>query len=156
MAEKYGGVEVWICVEWKGWCRITNQEKKHYLQRYTVLNAAVNQKLLERDKLRALAEKCTPSITDMPRGGAGGREDIYIRLAELDGEIGAEIKRCVDARREVEAAIDTVGDTTLRALLRHRYLDGMTWEQVAVEIGRPFHMTKRKLHLHAVDRVIVD
>ena len=132
---------------------MTSQEKKSYLQRYTKLDKAINQKLLERDRLRSLAEKCTSSITGMPRGGTSDRTDTYDRLAEIEEEINAEIDKYVAMRKEIEAAIDTVGDITLKTLLRYRYLDGLTWEKIAVEMGYCY-MQVCRLHGKALSEMM--
>lgn len=114
---------------------MNNQEKKRYLQRYTKLNKAIDQRILERDRLRSLAEKCTVAITGVPRGGERDRTDTYIRLAEIESEIDKIIDQYVDMRKEIEAAISTVEDITLQTLLRYRYLNGLTWEKIAVEMN---------------------
>lgn len=131
---------------------MTNQEKKRYLQRYTKLNKAINQRLRERDRLRSLAEKCTSSITGLPRGGASDKETTWIRLAEIEEEINADVDKYVDMRKEIEAAINTVDDITLQTLLRYRYLNGLTWERVAVEMEKTWRWIHR-LHSRALEAI---
>lgn len=46
---------------------------------------------------------------------------------ELDGKIAAY----ADLVREIEAAIDAVGDAQYRDLLKYRYLNGWPWQKVA-------------------------
>lgn len=131
---------------------MTNQEKKRYLQRYTNLNKAINQRLRERDRLRSLAEKCTSSITGLPRGGASDKETTWIRLAEIEEEINADVDKYVNMRKEIEAAINTVDDITLQTLLRYRYLNGLTWERVAVEMEKTWRWIHR-LHSRALEAI---
>jgi ferritin-like metal-binding protein YciE len=114
---------------------MTNQEKKRYLQRYTKLKNAIDQKLSEYEQLRALCERATTTITGMPPSGRNSREDAYVRMIEMGDKINDEIDRYVDMRGEIEAAISTVEDITLQTLLRYRYLEGFTWEKVAVELN---------------------
>jgi hypothetical protein len=123
------------------------------LQRYTNLNKAINNKLLERERLRSLAEKCTSSITGMPRGARTGRTDIYIRLIEIEDEINEQIDKYADIRTEIEEAINTVNDVTLRALLWYRYLSGFTWDVIALKINKSIPMTRIKLHDRALREV---
>jgi NRPS condensation-like uncharacterized protein len=114
---------------------MTNQEKKRYLQRYTKLKNAIDQKLSEYEQLRALCERATTTITGMPPSGRNSREDAYVRMIEMGYKINDEIDRYVDMRKEIEAAISTVEDITLQTLLRYRYLNGLTWEKIAVEMN---------------------
>ncbi len=131
---------------------MTNQEKKRYLQRYTKLNNAINQKLSEYEQLRALCEKVTTTITGMPPSGRNSREDAYVRMIEMGHKINDEIDRYVDMRKEIEAAINTVDDITLQTLLRYRYLNGLTWERVAVEMEKTWRWIHR-LHSRALEAI---
>lgn len=135
---------------------ITNYEKKKYLERYIDLNNAINQKLLERDRVRAIAEKCTVTLTDMPRGGSSDRADDYVRLADIDNEIRADINRLTTIKRETEAAINTVQNLTLRRLLWCRHINGWGWARIANGIGKSIHMTKIKLHRRALNAVEIE
>ncbi len=71
----------------------------------------------------------------MPPSGRNSREDAYVRMIEMGHKINDEIDRYVDMRGEIEAAISTVEDITLQTLLRYRYLEGLTWEKIAVELN---------------------
>jgi DNA-directed RNA polymerase specialized sigma subunit len=99
-----------------------------------------------------LAEKCTSSITGLPRGGASDKETTWIRLAEIEEEINADVDKYVDMRKEIEAAINTVDDITLRTLLRYRYLNGLTWEKIAVEMNYTWRHTHR-IHSAALQAI---
>ena len=114
---------------------MTNQEKKAWLRRYWDLDRAINQKLDEQERLRALCERVTPVLTGMPGGAASDRTDAYIKLAELEAQIDAEVDQYADMRSEIEGAIDTLDDMTLRTLMRYRYLSGLTWEEIAEKMG---------------------
>ena len=55
-------------------------------------------------------------------------------------------------RREIGAAIDTVPDARLQELLRLRYIEGMTWERVAVQIDYSY-MQVCRLHGKALSQL---
>lgn len=122
---------------------MTSQEKKAWLRRYTDLNGAINQKINEIDTCRALCEKMVAVMSDMPRGGGCQKEDTYIRLITLIDEVNAEVDAYVDMRTEIANAIRTVPGIVLQTLLNLRYIDGKTWEQVAVDMGYAYrHVTR--------------
>ena len=130
---------------------MTSQDKKAWLKRYTDLNKAINQKLGERDRYRSLAEKVTSAYSDMPKapGHANNREDTYIKLAEVKNDIGKELHEYFTMRMEIEDAINTVEDITLQTLLRYRYIDGMRWKQIAVDMNYDYRYVL-KLHGRAL------
>ena len=113
-----------------------SQEKKHWLQRYAKLDRAIDQKIGEAARMRARAEKVTTTFSDLPKapGHANSREDTYVKLIEMEQEINAEIDKLADMREEIEAAINTVENLNYQLILRHRYIDGMKWEQIAALI----------------------
>ena len=49
---------------------MTNQEKKQYLQQYRDLNGCINAEMEELARLRSMASKVTPTISDMPGAGS--------------------------------------------------------------------------------------
>lgn len=131
---------------------MTNQDKKQWLRRYIDLNRAINQKLGELASLKALCEKATSVMSDMPKGGGSDREDRYIRLVDMRNEINAEIDRYVDLRQEIVDAIRTVPGLTLQTLLKLRYLDDMKWEQIAVDLNHDYRYVL-KLHGRALEAI---
>jgi len=129
---------------------MTNQEKKKWLRRYIDLNGAINQKILELDAVRSLCEKVTPSYSGMPQQpGSDTKDNSYLRLVTMSQKIDAEIDRYVDMRAEIQAAINTVDDIQLRTLLSLRYISGLTWEKIAVEMNYACSWI-RKLHGNAL------
>ena len=125
---------------------MTNQEKKKWLRRYLDLNGAINQKILELDAVRSLCEKVTPSYSGMPQQpGNRTKDNSYLRLVTMSQKIDAEIDQYVDMRAEIQAAINTVSDMQLRTLLSLRYINGLTWEKIAVEMNYTY---RNVLYLH--------
>lgn len=114
---------------------MTNQDKKKWLQRYTELNKAINQISEECERQRALCERITPVYTDMPGRGPHDRTDAYIKLVELQDKANAKIDEYTAMREEIEEAINTISNMSLRTLMRYRYLNGETWEKIAVKMN---------------------
>lgn len=79
-------------------------------------------------------------------------EGIVEKLMAIDEEVTVKIDKMVDARREISKAINAVEDDTLRTLLRHRYLCGKTFEQIAVDLGISWRWTI-ELHGRALQKI---
>lgn len=69
-------------------------------------------------------------------------ERAALNIVQLESDLAADIERWTAAVRAVRDVISAVGDTCLRAVLEHRYLRMMSWEQIAVDIGYSWR------HLH--------
>lgn len=108
-------------------------EAKEYLLQYKDAQREVDRLINERARWIARATKVTPTYTGMPHGDSGEdrMQDAVERLSEVEDELNDKIDRLVDLRREVDAAISTIGDTRLETVLRYRYIDCMTFEQMA-------------------------
>ena len=71
---------------------------------------------------------------------------------ELDEEINKKIDALVDFRKVVESKINTVGNSTLRRILFLRYINGLTWENVAVVMNYGYRQVCR-LHGKALSEL---
>ena len=133
---------------------MTNQEKKQYLLRYRAADAEITDLLLEKERMMSLLTKATSTISDMPGGGGEGDKigGGIARLMELDEEINKKIDALVDFRKVVESKINTVGDSTLRRILFLRYINGLTWENVAVVMNYGYRQVCR-LHGKALSEL---
>lgn len=62
-------------------------------------------------------------------------EEAVCKLMELEVDLDAEIDRMVDETKRAEQLIAQLSDPRYRDVLRHRYLDGWTWERIADELN---------------------
>lgn len=133
---------------------MTNQEKKEFLQQYRLAEMEEQRLEHEIERWRSRAERMTAGYSKAPAGGGDGRsmEHTLERLGELAGELTHQRDKLIRLRREIGAAIDTVPDTRLRELLRLRYIEGMTWERVAVQMGYSY-MQVCRLHGKALSQI---
>jgi len=130
---------------------VTNQDKKAYLLRYRIADAEINDMLREKEHIMSRLTRMTTTISGMPHGGgeSGKLTDGVGKLVELDREIDSRVDRLVELRREIEEHIAALDSDTQRRLLRLRYINGMTWERVAVEMGYERRQTNR-IHGYAL------
>ena len=135
---------------------MTNQEKKVWLLQYRRLDDRIDR--LEKEKSRWIerATKMSAPSDGMPHGSdVSDTVGLAVsKAADLAAEIDREIDRLVDLRRESEAAIRTVDDSLLRELLERRYIDGDTWENIAVLMHYSY-MHVCRLHGMALARMML-
>lgn len=136
---------------------MTNQEKKAWLLQYRRLDDRIDR--LEKEKAEWIerATKMSAPSDGMPHGsGISDAVGFAVsKAADLAAEINREIDRLADLRREIEAAIRTVPDGTMRDLLRYRYIDAMTFEEVAVRMHYNYRWITR-LHGRALSELALE
>ena len=116
---------------------MTNQEKKELLNGYIKAKKRfdrISDTMLE---VMSYATKITPLLSDMPKGGNGSGNKIERAIERLDSladDLEEQAVRMREAMKQVQSAIQTVPDETLQLLLELRYINGYTWEQIAVEM----------------------
>ena len=111
-------------------------EKQQMLSRYRELVQEITRKSEELERIRAAATQVTQLFTLTPRAkGYGSRVSKGVEgMLDLCQEMDADIAHLVEARREIEKRLSRMEDSTCRLLLEYRYLDGLTWEQVAEQM----------------------
>ena len=131
---------------------MTNQDKIKWLRRYRAAVAEQHRLEGEIETWRSLAEKITPTMSCLPGGGAGpGRMVSALEhILALEEVLAGQIGRRTEIRREIGQAIDGVPDDRLAHLLRLRYVDGLTWERIAVEMHYSYKQIRR-LHGRALN-----
>lgn len=114
-----------------------NKAKIEYLERYKLLEKEVARLCDEYARWMERATVLSPTITDMPKGG--GQSDPVQRAVIAMCDLGADIGKKMDAlsrvRCDIECSLQSIEDGTLRLLMEYRYLNGMTWEEVAVKMN---------------------
>ena len=119
---------------------------KEYLLQYrdAVRRATAAQDHL--DELRAMAERITPNY-----GSSGGGTHqtgdklgaAVARLVDAESRVSDELELLEATEREVIGTIDKITDGTLHTLLYERYINGKTWEQIAVALNYSYRQTTR-------------
>lgn len=102
-----------------------------------------------KERIEMLKEKKTSIksqiITDMPLGGEGvDTTTLMIMIENAVEELIKKEESLLDIMLEIEECIDELDDPTERFILRARYIEGKTFEQIAVDIDRSWRHTIRK------------
>lgn len=129
-----------------------NKDKIKYLKRYINLDREIDRKLEEIARLRSKLTRITQVLTAEPQGGGsiyGKTEEIIAKIVDLEREIDADIDRLISIRDNIKAVIEAVENDRERLLLQYRYLDGWTFENIAVEMNYSWRQIHR-LHSQAL------
>jgi uncharacterized protein Yka (UPF0111/DUF47 family) len=134
----------------------TNQDKIKYLKRFTLLDKEIDRKIQAIGHWRAKLIKITPKYTDelkTPGGSIYGKtEEIIAKIVDLENRINVDIDMLIDLKAEISEVIEAVKDAQERLLLRYRYIDGKTFEEIAVMMEYSWRHIHR-LHSRALSNV---
>lgn len=135
---------------------MTSQEKKEFLSRYLEILAEEKDIREEIAYWESKAQKVTSSWSAVPSGGKGSDKVQMgaIKIAELRESLIDKINHLAAVRIEIERAIGTVQDDTQRRLLRRKYINGLTLEQIAVEMHYSYVHTCR-IHGYALSNIML-
>lgn len=123
-----------------------NEQKILYLSRYRRLNQRIDRLLEEQSRWRERTLKITPTLSQNPGGGGSGSpiERPMDKVLEIDVEINREIDELQIVRQEIRDTLNQLEDENLKLLMEYRYIDGMTWEQIAVKMNYCWRQVCRK------------
>lgn len=130
---------------------------KEYLSQAFIVDVDINTKLDQLDRLNALATKATTTFSEVPFTGTPDphrREDIIVKIIDLEDRIKEEMRRLVDLKSEIMTAIAKIEEPEQRIVLEKRYLEFKKWEDIAVEMNRSLRSIYR-LHGEALKNVHV-
>lgn len=118
---------------------------KRELQRYTKMDTELKRIEEQMDRLESqLINPKIPTISDMPRGGqCADMGDKIVKLIDLKNLYNKRWDKLIDERMRIEKVIDSLEDSTERALIGYKYIDGLTWEEVCVKINYSYRHTTR-------------
>jgi len=113
-----------------------NEAKIKYLSRYISLNRRIDRLLEKKAKWWSLCLKTTTNLSQAPGGGESGSpvERPMDKVLEIEEEINKEIDELQEVCRGIKTVLGQLEDDTLRLLMEYRYLDGLTFEEIAVKM----------------------
>lgn len=130
---------------------------KEYLQQYKQLDEQILSRCEELERLKSLAVKITPTYSDMPKpkisSSSGSLPAMVEKIIMLEAELGSLIDNYVELRKEIEQVISSVDDIKLRSLLKYKYIDGCTLDEIADKMHYSYKQICR-LHGQALLKVM--
>lgn len=116
---------------------MTIEEIKAKLKRYRFIAGEISDLLDERERLRSLVEKVTPSLSHAPVHGCNSDKmaGVIANIIELEKYIERKSSELLKARMEAEKLIDSLSDERHRAVLKSYYFSRRSWEECCVAVG---------------------
>lgn len=132
------------------------KEKIKYLSQYRYLNAEIDRKVKYMEDCKGKIYNITGTLSDMPKSKnrTNTIEDGIATINEIEQTINQDIDKLLEKRAEIEAKINIIQDMKLRELMKCRYLDCKTWEEIAYKNGYTWQWAY-KLHEKALDIISI-
>jgi hypothetical protein len=110
--------------------------KKELSQLY-YLNREIEEQQRRLQEIEDLATSCTSYMTGMPRvSGINDKISKYAaEIADLKCLLDLNLKKCFYELNRLNRYIESLEDVEMRMILTFRYINGLPWEQVAMNIS---------------------
>lgn len=112
------------------------------------LNREIDEEKRKLKELESAATNCTAKITGLPHV-AGTHDkigDLSILIAEQRELIKSKIERSKKEYERLNSYIESVSNSQMRMILSLRYVNGLTWQQIAEKIGEKDESYPRRKH----------
>lgn len=136
---------------------MTKDDVKKILKSYRAIKAESEQLAarLEEIEARLYAPRGT-NLDGMPRSSSGAGSPVERAVAQHQDLLAlytSQLEQLNAARLFAETLIAALADPQERTLMRYRYIDGLTWEEVCVAIGYSWRQT-HNIHARALDKLV--
>lgn len=110
---------------------------KHELSQLYYLNREIIQLQNRISELECLASSCTSKITGMPTTPAviDKLANYVAEIADLKNILDLSLKKCFYELNRLNRYIQGIEDSEMRMILSLRYVNGLSWNQIAYSIG---------------------
>ncbi|MGN9164946.1 hypothetical protein ACTNDY_06615 [Tissierellaceae bacterium HCP3S3_D8] len=68
------------------------------------------------------------------------------RLIKLNRLLNKRKEKCEDMKLQIEEFISTIPDSRTRRVFQYRYIDNLSWQAIAIRIGKIHESYPRKIH----------
>lgn len=132
------------------------KEKIEYLSQYKYINTEIDRKVREIEDWKSKIYNVTGTLSDMPKSKnrTNTLEGGIARINEIETTINQDIDRLLEVKTCIENKINGLEDLKLRELMKCRYLDCKTWEEIAYKNGYTWQWAYR-LHEKALDIISI-
>jgi predicted nuclease with TOPRIM domain len=80
------------------------------------------------------ASKFSDMKVDRSFSNTSPTEQLVIKLEKLKNKYNTKSLLLLDEMERIEAYLDTINDNEVRTIMRKRFIDLMTWEEVAMQM----------------------
>ncbi len=132
---------------------------KEYLRQAYRLNERINSHIEELENLRDLSTRIQgvsygEHIPSPNRPTDAPFAKVLFKIMDYQEKINHEIDTLVDLKAEMEDAIEKLSNVDERLLLRYRYLDNHSWEEIGVLLNASVR-TVHRIHSSALQNFSV-
>lgn len=133
---------------------LTYEQKIEWLKSYRALDGKIESMTEQRQVWNARATKITATISQEPKdAGSGDQLQRCIdQICELQTEIAQEMDKLRKRKQEIETAIHGLNEKSYQDILWYRYIQGMTFEEIAIKMNYSWRQVCRK-HKNAVEKL---
>lgn len=127
---------------------------KEYLNQIRYIDNEIKAHIEERSRLRQAIELKTTSYSDnkVQETNSDGYDERYIKYVDMADIINAKIDTLIDLKMKVSSEIDQLDKAEHRLLLRQRYVNQKSFEEIAVQMGYEIRQIHR-IHGNALQKM---
>lgn len=110
---------------------------KEYLEQYRIMQTRVNVLMAEIERLRVEAESVSINLDGLPKGSAYDDKTarLVAQLADHEHTLQEELSGLWLKRMQIIDELGRMKNHKHQQILHLRYIDCMSWEHIAVEMG---------------------
>lgn len=135
---------------------MTPDEKKAFLRKAYRLDKVIKSQSAELTVLRAALQSIGGGSDGMPHGyrynGETGEINAIVRAVDLEAKLQEEIRQTVARWNEIHDAIEQLRNVDERLVIRYRYIEGRTWDEIGLEL-RLSNSRVKQLHEYAIEHI---
>ena len=124
---------------------MTYKEKDAFLRHYRDSGIEISGLIREREKWEAIAMSTAAGTEPGGGSGSGRVQGAAVNAVDIMREIDQDIAAAAAQREEVRRVVDTHPARRQRLMLGLRYINGLSVEDVANEIGKSVKWTRQSL-----------
>lgn len=82
----------------------------------------------------------SPKITGMPKGTRtdSNMDQLVAEIVDIQALIAAKQLQCIHERNRLERYIESIADSEMRIMFTLRFVNGLSWNQVAAHMGEGY------------------
>lgn len=133
---------------------------KQYLKQAYRLNEMIKSNQEELSALRESASSIAgidyskDKVQSSKSSGDAGFVNVVAKIVELEDSINADIAKCISLKNEIRTVINNVQDADEKLLLRLRYINFKTWDEICEELYVSLR-TVHRVHAAALEKIDV-
>ena len=131
---------------------------REYLEQAEHLDQLIVSNLVELERLHLTKSNISPPSLEPHYNATRNTTAPFVykveKLMLLEDEIRTETNRLAELRTQIRQAIDSVPNTDERLVLRYRYLQSLTWEEIAMRM-HACRMSVIRWHKKGLEDVVI-